>query len=62
MHFYYLLGPFMSITYNTLHPKILSAKFVWNWHTDAADDFEHFQCISLFAITGIKGPLHRKMH
>lgn len=59
MHFYYLLGPFMSITY---HPKILSAKFVWNWHTDAADDFEHFQCISLFAITGIKGPLHRKMH
>ena len=53
MHFYYLLGPFMSIIYNTS---------VWNWHTDAADDFEHFQCISLFAITGIKGPLHSKMH
>ena len=62
MHFHYLLCPFISINYNTLQSKILSAKFVWNCQTDAADDFEHFHCISLFAITGIKGSLHRKMH
>ena len=41
-------GPFIWINLNPLHPRMLCAKFGWNWPSGSGEDFNFVNVLSLF--------------